>query len=435
MNLCKISKKESGFEYVYAINYREDFLRASVTINTDLDGSLKSIKYMSSVYGVAQFNKENIFQYGYLWESEDDAAKQSELSRHYTALLDKKEGELSQEQINRIINDCLSCADDLELVQFIRSRKTAEEVNVFPEFNYSLGSPVKSNMALLPEQVIKKEDHEGQITQEVESRSGKGKKILTHLRQNVYKYLNLLFVIVFAAYYFMEHSFLKEPFYENEFFDLADARLWVKKGDIEKAKLAYLEVLYQNPESCEIAIELVDYAIFTNSGLRDISGWINSQYYTFNPAMQVALAYVDIKEKEQESARRKLYQLSEIKSMQKCVYHLMGNMAIHENSERAKNLYLKALQLDPKYVFADLNLSLIYGYSGNEKLAVEYLNKARDLEPGYYLPYFYLGNYYFAKGKYAKAKEAFEVALKKNPKLQFAQMGLNQVELKLRGKK
>ncbi|MDH4262582.1 MAG: hypothetical protein OEV78_05990 [Spirochaetia bacterium] len=424
MKLNKIIKKELGFEYIYSINYREGYLRASITIFTDLLNNLKSIKYVSTIFGVAQVDKNNHIEYGYLWENENEVEKLSYLSKHYTALFDNKVEAINDNQVNDIINDCLKCADDLNLINFIRKRGTIDEKNIFPDFEFSIEN---SEPIISTKQADENGNQENVVILEKKHPLDKFSKVI---KLYFNKFLNIILMVAIAFYFSVKY-------YQNNFnnknplVSIDDAHNLVKLGKIEDAIKVYWNLLYQNPDQCEIGVELANYLFFSDSSYGDTYQWINQNYYTFNPNMQLTLAYLDHRRGLDREAMLKLDQLKDIKKMEKCSLHIIGNINLKKNTQKAIEIYKNIIELEPKYVYPYINLGSIYLYSGKEELGKEYIEKAKKLDKDNYFSYYIYGRYLYENKKYLLAKKEYEIALRKNPKIIKAKYELNDIDFKI----
>jgi tetratricopeptide (TPR) repeat protein len=81
---------------------------------------------------------------------------------------------------------------------------------------------------------------------------------------------------------------------------------------------------------------------------------------------------------------------------------------------RALSSFQTAIEVNPEYYEAYIELAHIYGYQGNS-LAVEYIKSALDLRPNSLEAYYHLGMYYQSKGQVEEAMEAYRTLLKNDP--------------------
>ena len=77
--------------------------------------------------------------------------------------------------------------------------------------------------------------------------------------------------------------------------------------------------------------------------------------------------------------------------------------------------YQKAIEINPDYAFAYINMGLAYGNKSNYDKAIECYQKAIEINPEYAEAYYKMGVAYVDKGNYDKAIECFQKAIEINP--------------------
>ena len=82
-----------------------------------------------------------------------------------------------------------------------------------------------------------------------------------------------------------------------------------------------------------------------------------------------------------------------------------------EDYDRAINSFMRAIQVDPNYVHAYVNLAKIYKKRQDYEAAISYLEKAREVEPNCVDIYINLSDIYRQQGNFAKAKECADKAV------------------------
>ncbi len=91
------------------------------------------------------------------------------------------------------------------------------------------------------------------------------------------------------------------------------------------------------------------------------------------------------------------------------------------NADELKDLdnailyYQKAIELNPQYSKAYVNLGVAYADKGNHDNAILYYQKTIELNPQYSKAYINLGLAYYAKGNIDKAIQLYEKAIELNP--------------------
>ncbi len=88
---------------------------------------------------------------------------------------------------------------------------------------------------------------------------------------------------------------------------------------------------------------------------------------------------------------------------------------IKTDSEQAKKLLLKALEMDPANISGLSNLGYIYMGRKNYPKAIETYLKVADLAPRSPLIFYNLGYVYFVTGKYHQAKKMYRRVVELNP--------------------
>ena len=97
-------------------------------------------------------------------------------------------------------------------------------------------------------------------------------------------------------------------------------------------------------------------------------------------------------------------------------YFSKGNRAYDENdNDQAIEYYDKAIELNPKNAVAYYNRGVAYCDKGEHKKAIEDYSKAIELNPYYAKTYYNRGNACFYKGEYDKAIEDYNKAIELNP--------------------
>lgn len=101
---------------------------------------------------------------------------------------------------------------------------------------------------------------------------------------------------------------------------------------------------------------------------------------------------------------------------------LSATTPIHgkESAQPNVKLYEDMLKKDPKNVEALLALGLAYASKGEYRKAVDYTEKAVDIDPSY-VAHYQLGVIHAANDEPKKALKSFDRALKKNPKSHMAE--------------
>lgn len=83
--------------------------------------------------------------------------------------------------------------------------------------------------------------------------------------------------------------------------------------------------------------------------------------------------------------------------------------------DKAEELYLKELEVDPDSVSAHNNLGSIYGVLGKYEQAFEEINKAIELRPDHDAAFNNQGNIYMLQAQYDKAEESYRTSIELNP--------------------
>ncbi|MFC1657002.1 tetratricopeptide repeat protein [Candidatus Moduliflexota bacterium] len=98
------------------------------------------------------------------------------------------------------------------------------------------------------------------------------------------------------------------------------------------------------------------------------------------------------------------------------LHNNLGNALFREERyNAAEQSYLKALELDPEYLFAINNLALTLYKAGDRAEAHRLIGEARETYPGISFLHTTYGYFRFLEGEGDKAREAFERAIEINP--------------------
>ncbi len=95
-----------------------------------------------------------------------------------------------------------------------------------------------------------------------------------------------------------------------------------------------------------------------------------------------------------------------------------------KNYKLAKDLFIKVVNLNPKYIDGYYNLANIYGKLDEEEKAIENYKKVIDLDKNYFKAHNNLGNIYRRKGLYKKAIELYLSTLEINSNYKVAYYNL-----------
>jgi len=99
------------------------------------------------------------------------------------------------------------------------------------------------------------------------------------------------------------------------------------------------------------------------------------------------------------------------------IHYLLGTVyEVRDDKTRAEQAYLRALEIEPRLLAAYLRLATLYVASGKDDQALAELAEATKANPTSPLPLSLSGGIYERKGDLAKAREAYEKALKLNPR-------------------
>ncbi len=82
---------------------------------------------------------------------------------------------------------------------------------------------------------------------------------------------------------------------------------------------------------------------------------------------------------------------------------------------KAKQAYLKTIEVDPTYVSAYVPLANILSSEGNPREALKYYGKAVELDPEQYKAFYGIGNVHFRAEKYSEAEKAYRDAVNVDP--------------------
>ncbi len=96
----------------------------------------------------------------------------------------------------------------------------------------------------------------------------------------------------------------------------------------------------------------------------------------------------------------------------------------HKNYKLAKDLFIKVVKLNPKYIDGYYNLANIYSKLDEEKEAIENYNKVIDIDKNYFKAHNNLGNIYRRKGLNKKAIELYISTLEINSNYKVAYYNL-----------
>jgi tetratricopeptide (TPR) repeat protein len=98
------------------------------------------------------------------------------------------------------------------------------------------------------------------------------------------------------------------------------------------------------------------------------------------------------------------------------LYFQLGN-AYYENGDLpgATSSFSKAIEMDPKYFKATVNLALMYDEQEKWTQALETFEQAAKLDPNNPDVWSHMGNTYYSQGQYGKATELYRKALKMKP--------------------
>jgi tetratricopeptide (TPR) repeat protein len=106
-------------------------------------------------------------------------------------------------------------------------------------------------------------------------------------------------------------------------------------------------------------------------------------------------------------------------------YFLLGSKYESSNSyDAAINAYKESLRLDPKYLDAYINLSVVYYKMGRYKDAIDILEQALQVNPYVLSAYNKLGTTYIIRGAYSMAVDTFKKAIDIDPRNALAQFNL-----------
>ena len=125
------------------------------------------------------------------------------------------------------------------------------------------------------------------------------------------------------------------------------------------------------------------------------------------------------KEMEGMNARDRLVHLKQIvdegKGTKETYFHL-GN-AYYETGDASGAVvaYSQAIELDPKYFKAMVNLALMYDEQEKYTLAIETLERAAEIDPKSPDVWSHMGNSYYAQQQHAKAMDLYRKALQIDP--------------------
>ena len=98
-----------------------------------------------------------------------------------------------------------------------------------------------------------------------------------------------------------------------------------------------------------------------------------------------------------------------------------------ESTSDKRWYYKKAVELDPKYYWAQYGIGGTYLVEGNIEEAIISFNKTLDLNPNWIEPMKMLGTLYLDKGMLFQAREKFERVIELDPKAKSVYMSLGRV--------
>ncbi len=125
------------------------------------------------------------------------------------------------------------------------------------------------------------------------------------------------------------------------------------------------------------------------------------------------------KELQGMSPRDRLVHLKQIvdegKGTKEIYFHL-GN-AYYETGDAngAVGAYSEAIEIDPKYFKAMVNLALMYDEQEKYTLAIETLERAAEIDPKSPDVWSHMGNSYYAQSQHAKAMDLYRKSLQLDP--------------------
>ena len=122
--------------------------------------------------------------------------------------------------------------------------------------------------------------------------------------------------------------------------------------------------------------------------------------------------YETVKDKPAKERREALQIHIDEGNITKELYFHLGNAA-YESGDPAggATAFEKAVELDPTYFKAIVNMALMYDEMQNYPKAIEVFEQARTLQPENPEVWSHLGNTYYAQRKYPKAMELYRKAL------------------------
>lgn len=93
-------------------------------------------------------------------------------------------------------------------------------------------------------------------------------------------------------------------------------------------------------------------------------------------------------------------------------YNMEGiRFAKEKDYQRAIASFMRAIQVDPQYLYGYINLAIIYKHEQDYAAAINYLEKAREINPNLVDVYTNLSDIYRLQGNFEKAKECADKAL------------------------
>jgi tetratricopeptide (TPR) repeat protein len=111
-----------------------------------------------------------------------------------------------------------------------------------------------------------------------------------------------------------------------------------------------------------------------------------------------------------------LKQMVDEGNVSKEIYFYLGNASYETGDVNGAIIaFSRAIELDPQYFKAIVNLALMYDEQQKFSLAIETFEKAAEIEPQNPDVWSHLGNAYYGQGEYPKAMEYYRKALDIDP--------------------
>jgi len=141
---------------------------------------------------------------------------------------------------------------------------------------------------------------------------------------------------------------------------------------------------------------------------------INS--YHFDSIMM--LASIAGAKKNLDQAKELLIKAIEIQPKNKTAIHNLGTCFKELGKlDESKNYYNKVLEIDPKHINAHYNLGIIYYELRDLKKAKSYLKKTTELQKNFGFAFFSLGNVHTDLKEYNEAMSCYQKAIEINPNI------------------